>query len=432
MAVARMIVAGLDGATFDRIKPWAAAGKLPAFARLLGEGAHAELRSASVCGRRICEIVNASGKRVDVVPTSLGGAANADDRRGFGDDGPAPQRRHSAEVLRVIDRRESDLLWVGFRGLDATPRYPAHPAPNHLGDTTLGIHQLIDECLAEILRRLDDETGLLVVSADGGSAVESHFFVTNWLAEAGFLRMKAATAATVMRPALDRTAAEVYALVRAFRRSGLGWLPKLLPRLPTARSRTKAPAGRPPATVDWSATRVYGVATPGGLRVNLRGRETEGVVAPDQFHAICAEVRTALLDLRDPADGRRVIRAVHVRDAMPAGDGEGASDLVIETTDPYCSLPGVGPASLVPAGQRQAERERGIFILAGAGARRGVALPDVDVRDVTTTLLHLLDVRVPADMDGGVLWEALAGGCVDTSEGHRSIDKQPHQGLGYQ
>jgi len=41
----RMLVVGLDGATFDLIRPWAAAGHLPTLARLMEEGVHGELRS---------------------------------------------------------------------------------------------------------------------------------------------------------------------------------------------------------------------------------------------------------------------------------------------------------------------------------------------------------------------------------------------------
>jgi len=43
--MSRLVVVGLDGATFDLIRPWAAAGKLPTLARLLAEGSHAPLRS---------------------------------------------------------------------------------------------------------------------------------------------------------------------------------------------------------------------------------------------------------------------------------------------------------------------------------------------------------------------------------------------------
>jgi predicted AlkP superfamily phosphohydrolase/phosphomutase len=42
---ARLLVIGLDGATFDLVAPWAAAGELPALARLMAAGAWGPLRS---------------------------------------------------------------------------------------------------------------------------------------------------------------------------------------------------------------------------------------------------------------------------------------------------------------------------------------------------------------------------------------------------
>src|SRR5512138_47205 len=41
----RTLVIGLDGATFDLIKPWAAEGHLPALSHILEQGAHASLES---------------------------------------------------------------------------------------------------------------------------------------------------------------------------------------------------------------------------------------------------------------------------------------------------------------------------------------------------------------------------------------------------
>ena len=41
----KVLVIGLDGATFDLIKPWAAEGRLPTLRRLLEKGAHGSLRS---------------------------------------------------------------------------------------------------------------------------------------------------------------------------------------------------------------------------------------------------------------------------------------------------------------------------------------------------------------------------------------------------
>ena len=40
-----LLLLGLDGATFDLMRPWAAEGKLPHMAALMAEGTTAELRS---------------------------------------------------------------------------------------------------------------------------------------------------------------------------------------------------------------------------------------------------------------------------------------------------------------------------------------------------------------------------------------------------
>jgi len=38
---------GLDGATYDLVRPWVAQGKLPTFARLLDQGTAGDLRTIS-------------------------------------------------------------------------------------------------------------------------------------------------------------------------------------------------------------------------------------------------------------------------------------------------------------------------------------------------------------------------------------------------
>jgi predicted AlkP superfamily phosphohydrolase/phosphomutase len=45
MTKARLLIFGVDGATFDLILPWAAAGHLPNFARLIANGVHGDLES---------------------------------------------------------------------------------------------------------------------------------------------------------------------------------------------------------------------------------------------------------------------------------------------------------------------------------------------------------------------------------------------------
>lgn len=509
--ISRMVVVGLDGATFHLIKPWVEQGKLPTFARLLAEGAHGDLRStlpaltppawtsaatgknpgkhniynfykvsdggtgklpltpADLRSRRVWDIANAYGKRAGVVhlpltypPEHLDGfvvsgimtpkgvddytyprelrdelQANVDgyrfdvdadalkvgDLHAFAADAFDIQRIQNAETLYLMEHKEWDLLWVMFHTLDKVqhffwhlmdPAHPAHPGPNELSDTILKFHQLLDEALASILARLDDETGLLVMSDHGSCRLESYFLIMNWLEDTGFLRMKGAARSPLKR-ALGGMGLEARGVVQTLRRAGLGWVPRLVPsRLKAQVPQARASFARIAPHVDWAGTRVYCPSAPGsGLRVNLRGREAEGTVEPEDYDRVCEEVRARLLTIVDPKTGRRVVRAVHRRAEIYAGPHvDNGPDLLVETTDPYCLIEGMGSSAIVPAGQNDGERtgnhlREGIFMLAGSAARRGVTLPTLDICDVAPTLLHLLGVPVQEDMDGAVAQAAL-------------------------
>jgi predicted AlkP superfamily phosphohydrolase/phosphomutase len=292
--------------------------------------------------------------------------------------------------------------------------HPAYPGPSDLGDTILKFHQLLDQTLAEILARIDDDTSLVVMSDHGSCPLESYFLVMNWLEDTGFLHMKGATRSPLKR-ALGGMGLEARGVVQTLRRAGLGWVPRLVPsRLKAQVPLARASFARIAPHIDWAGTRVYCPSAPGsGLRVNLRGREAQGTVAPEDYDRVCEDVRARLLAIVDPKTGRRVVRAVHRREEIYAGPYvDNAPDLLVETTDPYCLIEGMGPAAIVPSGQNDGERtgnhlREGIFLVAGAAARRGVALPTLDICDVAPTLLYLLDLPVQEDMDGAVAQAAL-------------------------
>ena len=227
-----------------------------------------------------------------------------------------------------------------------------------------------------------------------------------------------------MKRALGGLGVEARGVVKTLRRAGLGWLPRLVPsglkaQVPIAR----ASFARIAPHIDWANTRVYCPSAPGsGLRVNLRGREAQGTVAPEDYDRVCEEVRARLLEVVDPATGRRVVRAVHRRQEIYRGDFvDNGPDLLVETTDPYCLIEGMGTSFIVPSGQNDGERtgnhlRDGIFMLAGAGARRGAAVPRLDICDVAPTLLHLMGLPVQEDMDGTVATAALAPEFLATHE----------------
>ena len=89
------------------------------------------------------------------------------------------------------------------------------------------------------------------------------------------------------------------------------------------------------AGVDWSRTSAYtfGLA---GIYLNLRGREEQGIVAPENARDVQDELIARLRELRDDADGSAAIRNVYASSAIYNGPYIGsAPDLVIGYADGY-------------------------------------------------------------------------------------------------
>ncbi len=106
-------------------------------------------------------------------------------------------------------------------------------------------------------------------------------------------------------------------------------------------------ATRYPADVDWGRTRAYALGL-GGIYLNQRGREGEGIVSPDVAEALAGQIATGLTGLIDPAHGTQAIRAVRSRRELYSGPFAAESpDLVVQFERGYRvswgdSLGGVG------------------------------------------------------------------------------------------
>jgi predicted AlkP superfamily phosphohydrolase/phosphomutase len=75
--------------------------------------------------------------------------------------------------------------------------------------------------------------------------------------------------------------------------------------------------------VDWSRTRAYGLGL-NGLYINQQGREAQGIVAQSERAALVKQIGAALLEVRDPKTGARVVQSV-----ATASGVDGAPDLIV-------------------------------------------------------------------------------------------------------
>lgn len=201
-------------------------------------------------------------------------------------------------------------------------------------------------------------------------------------------------------------------------------------------------ASRNPVTVDWSRTLAYAGPCLGHVRVNLRGRDPDGVVEPDDYAAVQARVMRALTDWTDLDSGVRPIQlAVPIAEGAMFGQwGDRAGDILYFMEAGYTgdinwfplTAEGTVMLAMSPDLVATADYGEGQFIaskfqsahgcgLPGrrlgrgteepilfirAGGMRGGSLsgrPGVQLVDIATTVSALLGVEPPQQAEGRIL-----------------------------
>jgi len=163
---------------------------------------------------------------------------------------------------------------------------------------------------------------------------------------------------------------------------------------------------------DWSRTRAFCLPASytSFLRVNLRGREPAGTVAPGaEYERVLGELESDLAALRDAATGEPVVaRTLRAVDLFGANPHPALPDLFVEwipgrflqrVRHPRCELTQGQPDFF----RRSDHSSAGFVAAAGPGIRRGAALGEVDVLDLAPTFLALLRKAPGPEMGGRVL-----------------------------
>jgi predicted AlkP superfamily phosphohydrolase/phosphomutase len=177
------------------------------------------------------------------------------------------------------------------------------------------------------------------------------------------------------------------------------------------------------ADVAWGRTRAFPInnANEGYVRVNLKGREPEGVVEPGaEYDALCDRLVDVARGLVNPATGRPAARAVWRADALFTGPCRDLLPDVIVGWDPAarvttevfgeaCGLvKGKAPWEIVP--HYVGNHEPSAFVIgAGPGLPAGAVLDGAHVLDLAPTLLARFGVAPTASMAGTVLPQLVGG-----------------------
>ncbi|MFB3903297.1 MAG: alkaline phosphatase family protein [Acidobacteriota bacterium] len=279
------------------------------------------------------------------------------------------------KMLRYeLDRLDEGLLFCLFDTPDRLQhmlwrfREPGHPANQNAWDprfrTAIEDHyQACDEVVGHLLQSADDRTQLIVLSDHGMNSFQRGLHLNTWLLENGFLAL--------CRGVEPGDVAEGF------------------------------------QGVDWSRTRAYALGL-GGIFLNLRGREANGIVRPDEAGAVKAQIASLLTRVVDPGRAAVPVRSVFDSARIYSGPhAASAPDLVVNFAPGYrvsweTPLGGV-PAGLFSDNVKKWGGDHVIDPCLVSGVlmmNRGLKRDRPHLVDLAPTILEALGVEKGADMEG--------------------------------
>jgi predicted AlkP superfamily phosphohydrolase/phosphomutase len=278
------------------------------------------------------------------------------------------QRFDVAEHLATT--RDWDLLFMVAMGPDRvhhaawSTHDPDHPLHDPDGeDLLVDYYRHLDQRIGDFVDQLDDDTAILVVSDHGAKAGQGSICLNDWLREEGYLELE---------------------------------------------TEPEEPEAFDPDLVDWSNTQAWARAGYAGrIHVNVEGREPEGTVDPLDYEDVRDEIRGKLetMTIDGRGLGTRVLKPREVHHGPHVDEGP---DLLCYAGDlAYRCDERVGNGAVLreaePGRDEAVHDYHGLFVLADPEGRYTGRVEDMELVDGAPTVLELLGLPVPSDMEGRVL-----------------------------
>ncbi len=209
-----------------------------------------------------------------------------------------------AMLIDALERHEDGLFYCLFDTPDRVQhmfwRYLERDHPAHRGEPFDSSYaSVIDDCyrradrvVGKALEFVDSDTLFIALSDHGFTSFRRGVNLNTWLLSNGFLALK----------------------------------PGVEPG-PEAGDLLKG--------VDWGRTRAFALGL-GGIYLNVKGREGQGIVEPSEVEAVKAELARGLGGLMDPRDGQTAIRRLVPREQAYTGPFTAdAPDLLVDFAPGY-------------------------------------------------------------------------------------------------
>jgi len=254
---------------------------------------------------------------------------------------------------------------------DMDPEHRKHEPGGRFESAILDYHVHLDGLLAKLVEQADDDTVVLVVSDHGAKRMDGGIRVNEWLRGEGLL-------ATLREPNGTERLADV----------GVDW----------------------PRTTAWGDGGYYA-----RIFLNVRGREPEGTIAPENYERVRDDIARRLEAIPDEI-GRPIGTHAYKPEELYEQVGGVAPDLIVHFGDLFWRSVGtIGGDEGIHTFENDTgpddanHAQDGLLIISGPGIEPGPR-HGMHLLDVAPTVLELLGLGVPSGMRGTSLLTSLAAG----------------------
>jgi predicted AlkP superfamily phosphohydrolase/phosphomutase len=326
--------------------------------------------------------------------------------------------RRCRNTLTLMESQPWDVFMVVVAGTDRMGHYlwPYHRFTD-LDD--LFSHELhravrdyyirVDQAIGVWMEAAGADTTVILMSDHGMGPIHHKYVQLNqWLREQGLLVLKS-EGANLNRP-------DFWLSRLGIPRDKLGWLVRAIPGLATSRIVQKAQYAET-AALDMEQTIAYYapiyVGT-GGIRINVKG-DGRSIFASDvEREALRERLLEHLRQLTDPETGQPlVLKAYRGEEYYYGPYATDVPDILLLLDAPYSGSDRLSHYSSIVTPRTDRinlgdHRLHGIFLASGPAILPKVGpVRDLSLQDIAPTVLYLLGLPVPADMDGRVLTEVI-------------------------
>ena len=161
------------------------------------------------------------------------------------------------------------------------------------------------------------------------------------------------------------------------------------------------------AVIDWDQTKAV-CHRSSYIYVNLKGREPEGIVEPEDYDDTVNQIITDLYNYKHPETGKRMVAFCMTRDEMEivGMGGPHCGDILVQLVPTYCEEHANCPTTAGNEGYSL----NNLCMMVGAGIKKGELINRViRCTDIVPTICHLVGTQMPSNVEGGVIWQALEG-----------------------